>query len=122
MNLNPFYLTGLLNSKLLDYLTKKVSTRFAGGFYAYNRQYIKALPIVIPTASPQMALRDQIIAFAKKIMSLYQNISTISDSSRWELLEREAIVYEEKIDDLVYELYGLTEDERRIVDSSCAPS
>jgi hypothetical protein len=98
-----------------------VSTRFGSGFYAYNRQYIKALPIVIPPGPPQISLRDHIIALAKKTMSLYKNISAISDPSRRELLEREATVYEEKIDDLVYELYGLTEDERRVVGSSNAP-
>jgi len=121
VNLDPFYLTGLLNSKLLDYLTKKASTRFGGGFYAYNRQYIKALPIVVPNGSRQISLGDPIITLAKKIMSLLQNASAISDSSRRELLEREATVYEEKIDNLVYELYGLTEDEERIVDTSFAP-
>ena len=62
------------------------------------------------------------IAFVKKTMSLYQNISTVSDSSRRELLEREAAVYEEKIDDLVYQLYCLNEDERRVVDSPSVPS
>lgn len=122
VNLDPFYLTGLLNSKLLDYLTKKASTRFGGGFYAYNKQYIKALPIVIPSDSIQVGLRDRMIAFVKKTMSLYENISTVSDSSRRELLEREATVYEEKIDDLVYEMYCLSEGERRLVDSSSVPS
>ena len=114
--LDPFYLIGLLNSKLLDYLTKKVSTRFSGGFFAYNKQYIQSLPIIIPNDSCQTNLKDQIAALAMKIMRLYQIISTISDSSRIELLKREATVYEEKIDDLVYELYGLTDEEKQIVD------
>jgi type I restriction-modification system DNA methylase subunit len=116
LDLDPFYLTGLLNSKLLDYLTKRVSTRFSGGFFAYNKQYIQSLPIVIPSGSLQISRRDQMITFVKRVMSLYQNISTISDLARRELLEREALVYEEKIDDLVYELYGLTEEEKRIVE------
>lgn len=95
--LDPFYLIGLLNSKLLDYLTKKVSTRFSGGFFAYNKQYIQSLPIIIPNDSCQTNLKDQIAALAMKIMRLYQIISTISDSSRIELLKREATVYEEKL-------------------------
>ena len=115
-NIDPFYLVGLLNSKLLDYLTKKVSTRFSGGFFAYNKQCIQALPIVIPKDAGSNTLKDQIAALSLKVMNLNQTISTISDSSRIELLKREATVYEEKIDELVYGLYAVTNEERQIIE------
>jgi hypothetical protein len=113
---NPFYLNGLLNSKLLDYLTKHNSTRFSGGFFAYNKQFIQSLPIVNPENKSQNSLRDQIAELSSKIMMLNQTIETISDSSRIKLLKREAAVYEEKIDELVYNLYGVTSEERQIVE------
>jgi hypothetical protein len=116
-DIDPFYLVGLLNSKLLDYLTKKVSTRFSGGFFAYNKQYIQALPIILPKDVSQNALKDQIAALSSKITKLNQTISTISDSSRIELLKREATVYEENIDELVYELYAVTAEERQLIES-----
>ena len=115
--IDPFYLVGLLNSNLLDYLTKKVSTRFRGGFFAYNKQYIQSLPIILPTDVSQKALIDQIAALSSKIMKLNQTTSTISDSSHIELLLREAKVYEENIDELVYELYGVTTEERQFIEN-----
>ena len=115
-------LVGLLNSKLLDYLTKKVSTHFSGGLFAYNKQYIQSLPIIIPVNQLQMNLRDQITDLAKKVMGLYQNMATSSDSLRKELLMREATVYEERIDELVYDLYGLNDEEKRIVDTLVNPA
>lgn len=115
-DLNPYYLVGLLNSRLLDYLTKKVSSRFGGGFFAYNKQYIQALPIIIPKDNNKKSLADQIALFSSKIMNLNQTVGTILDSARIELLKREATVYEEKIDALVYKLYEITEGEQRIIE------
>jgi type I restriction-modification system DNA methylase subunit len=41
------YLLGLLNSKLLDWYLKKISTQMRGGWYSYESKYIKHLPIKI---------------------------------------------------------------------------
>ena len=117
LTVDPFYLVGLLNSQLLDYLTKKVSTRFSGGFFAYNKQYIESLPIIRPTDDSQNGLKDQIAALSSKIMRLNQAANTISDLSRIELLKREAAIYEEKIDEIVYELYAVTAEERQLIES-----
>ena len=114
-NLSPFYLIGLLNSKLLDYLTKKVSTHFSGGFFAYNKQYIQSLPIVVPKGTRENALSNQIADLAIKITGLNRAASATSDSTHIELLKREATVYEERIDELVYELYVLTDEEKHVV-------
>ena len=51
-------------------------------------------------------------------MEIKADSSTINDASKKELLKREANVYEEKIDNLIYELYGLTEEEKKVVDES----
>ncbi len=117
LNIDPFYLVGLLNSKLLDYLTKKVSTRFSGGFFAYNKQYIQSLPIIGPRDIGHNGLKDQITSLSFNIMRLNKAINATSDSSRLELLKREAVVYEEKIDELVYELYAVTAEERQLIES-----
>ena len=34
-----------MNSRLLDFYLKKVSTNFHGGYFAANKQYIEQLPI-----------------------------------------------------------------------------
>jgi len=38
------------------------------------------------------------------------------------ILEREVKVHQERIDELVYELYGLTDEEKRIVDTLVNPA
>lgn len=49
------FLSRLLNSRLLDFYLKKVSTNFQGGYFAANKQYIEQLPIrVIDFSNPVM--------------------------------------------------------------------
>jgi hypothetical protein len=45
VSLSPLYILGLLNSKLLDYNVKKISSPFRGGFFSYAKRYIANLPI-----------------------------------------------------------------------------
>jgi hypothetical protein len=68
-----------------------------------------------------MNLRDQITDLAKKVMSV-PKYRYPSDSLRKELLMREATVFEERIDELVYDLYGLNDEEKRIVDTLFNPA
>jgi len=42
------FLCALLNSILLEWVFKKGSTRFRGGFYSYGKRFIENLPILIP--------------------------------------------------------------------------
>jgi hypothetical protein len=43
--ISPLYVTALLNSRLLDWFLKKVSTTFHGGYFAANKQFLVQLPI-----------------------------------------------------------------------------
>ncbi len=42
---SPAYLLGLLNSRLLDFYLKQVSTTMRGGYFRYFTQFIEQLPI-----------------------------------------------------------------------------
>jgi hypothetical protein len=117
VKINPQYLVGLLNSELLDFMVRKISTRFSGGFFAYNKQYIQNLPIMLPSDKNKEAIANQIITMVDKIDTLYKDVES-HDSTEKELLNREAKVYEEKIDQLVYDLYDVGENERKIIENS----
>ena len=96
------YVLGTLNSKITNvwfeyyYNTTKVS----GGYFDLNGNQIGSIPI--PTATP--AQQQQIIALVDKILAAKKQRPQ-SDTS----------VLEAKIDELVYDLYGLTEEEKGII-------
>lgn len=110
------YLTGLLNSKLLDFYLKKVSTPFRGGFFSYAKRFIELLPICVPNEKGAKEKAKEVSSLVDKILELNNKKQNAADVSKKGMLEREAKVYEEKIDEIVYELYGLTTEERKIVE------
>ncbi|MFA6049181.1 MAG: N-6 DNA methylase [Candidatus Micrarchaeia archaeon] len=111
------YVTALLNSKLLDFYLKKVSTPFRGGYFSYAKRFIELLPIHVPDKAEQ-AKSDEMITLTDKVLELNKKKLETADATKKELLDREAKVYEEKIDTLVFDLYSLTAEERRIVEES----
>lgn len=95
------YILGLLNSKLLHYYFGFIGVMTAGGAYTLKAATISALPFVdTDDYEPIITLVDRILE-AKKL-------DPQSDTSDLEA----------KIDRLVYDLYGLTEDEIRIVEGN----
>ena len=96
------FLLGLLNSKLYDIIYKKES----GDKQSFQRiilENIKRLPI--PSAN--FAQRQSVTLLVDKILSAKQANPQANTSE----LER-------KIDELVYELYGLSDDEIKIVEGN----
>lgn len=109
-----------MNSRLLDFYLKKISTTFRGGFFSYARRFIEQLPIYVPDREndKQKVVYEEIVSLVDRILELNEEKQGVSDSAKRELLDWEVKVREERIDELVYDLYGLTIDERRIVEEA----
>ncbi len=116
-NLHYFYVLGILNSKLLSTYLKTISTPFQHGYIALNRQYIDQLPIhtINFTKPAEKALHDEMVLLVKRIMELHKR--TICTPQEEEVVRREIISVDSMIDNLVYELYKLTDDEIKLVES-----
>ncbi len=66
------YLLALINSRLLDWLLKSISTPFRGGYYSWGKRYIERLPIVVPDLKDgrQKREHDALIALVDRITDL----------------------------------------------------
>lgn len=84
-----YYLLGLLNSDVLDYVYKKLSVPKAGGFYAYKTQFLELLPIKL--------LDNRDVRYLE-IVELTQK-----------LCEEYSEEIENRLNCLIYELYGLSD-------------
>lgn len=120
INFDYLYLLGLLNSKLLSELIKKISTPFQQGYFALNRQYISQLPIrAINMDDPaEKAMHDKMVALVEQMLALHKQVGQIGNLSpnEKELLERQIKSTDRQIDELVYQLYDLTPEEIKIVE------
>ena len=110
------YLLGLLNSKLLDYFLKKISSPFQGGYFAFSKQYIELLPIrPINFSDPADKSRhDKMVSLVERMLELHKRNPRTPQEQ--EMVKREIESTDRRIDALVYELYGLTEEEIGIVE------
>jgi len=116
------YLLGLLNSSLLEFYYKKTTVPKAGGFYIYKTMFLNRLPIRrIDFDNPnEKKMHDDLVALVDRMLELNKGLAPIRNSGSNE--ERELLRQIERtnkeIDNLVYDLYGLTEEERKTVEGS----
>lgn len=113
------YILGLLNSKLLEYYYKRTTVPKAGGFYIYKTMFLKPLPIrrIDFDNLEEKQLHDRLVALVDRMLELHrrQADKTLPQSEQ-EDIGREIARTDREIDDLVYDLYGLTAEERRLVE------
>jgi len=112
------YLLGILNSKLLRWYFPFVSAPFRGGWLSANRQFLSQLPIcVIDFADPADRERHgRMIALVEEMLSLHRQLAAARTDHEQTNLQRQIAATDHRIDRLVYDLYGLTEEEIRIVE------
>jgi hypothetical protein len=118
--LSPKYVLGLLNSTLLFWNLRRISNVFRGGWITCTKQYVGQLPIRrINFSDPaDVARHDRLVALVDEMLALQREHAAAErdlDDARHDLARRIERV-DRAIDGLVYELYGLTEEEIRIVE------
>jgi adenine-specific DNA-methyltransferase len=89
-------LLAILNSRLIEFYYQSTTVPKAGGFYIYKVMFLNDIPIAIPDE----ALASQLEKLQLKMVNMNEPNTSI----------------EHEIDQIVYELYGLTEEEIRIVE------
>jgi type I restriction-modification system DNA methylase subunit len=117
IKINYKYLLGLLNSALLDKYLKSISTALRGGFYSYENKYIKQLPIHIVDFfnTSEKKRHDDLIALVDVMLDLNKKIQTAKGSQK-DQIQRQINKTDKEIDEIVYKLYGITDEERGIIE------
>jgi hypothetical protein len=114
------YILGLLNSKLLRWYFPFVSAPFRGGYLSANRQFLSQLPIrIIDFGDPtDKARHDRMVALVSQMLELHKYLHAAPSNHEHELYQRQIDAADKQIDALVYELYGLSNDEIRLVEGT----
>ena len=115
---NYLYVLGLLNSSLINWYFQKLSAPFRGAYRSANKQFIEPLPIHTIDSDSERQLRDAIVAKVRRMLELQQRIGPIRDQNIAErdYTQRYIDRVDREIDDLVYNLYGLTDVERKLTE------
>jgi len=110
---SPHYLLGLLSSNLLNEFYK-------GNFpeHRIKGAYLEQLPIrPIDFSKPaDKARHDRMVALVERMLELNRKLAAAKSPDEKTRLDRDLKATDAEIDRLVYDLYGLTEEEIKIVE------
>jgi hypothetical protein len=115
-----YYLQALLNSNLLDFYLHKISTTFRGGYWSYGKRFIGQLPIrtIDFDDAADKSRHDRLVAMVENMLAWNQQLAATRTPQEQAVLERQIAATDREIDQLVYELYGLTEAEIKLVEGA----
>jgi adenine-specific DNA-methyltransferase len=103
---NLKFLLGVLNSKISKWYMQNLAYSLSEGAQRWIKQYVEQIPI--PPLTPQtQPLADQVVQKVQEILTLTQSPDFETSQEKQQKVKE----LEREIDQLVYKLYGLTEEE-----------
>ncbi|MCX7998646.1 MAG: Eco57I restriction-modification methylase domain-containing protein, partial [Leptospiraceae bacterium] len=117
--LNLKFLLGIINSKLVKYFWKKKNSDEKKQFPKIKKEALLSLPIpVIDFQNKvQKTKHDTIVKYVEEILSLYEEKNQVQVPHVLSQLQQKIDYYEKSINEIVYEIYGLTKEEIQIVET-----
>ncbi|MEM4347550.1 MAG: N-6 DNA methylase [Candidatus Altiarchaeota archaeon] len=110
---------GILNSKLFDWIHKDrfYLGRIPEGSLKYPVSFLKELPLY---PNVDKTKKERIITLVDKMLALNKRLNEIGDKKTDERakIEEEIKKTDAEIDELVYKIYAITEEEKKIIEES----
>jgi adenine-specific DNA-methyltransferase len=110
---NLKFLLGVLNSKISKWYMQNLAYSLSEGAQRWIKQYVEQLPLP-PITKENQSLADQIVQKVQEILTLTQSPDFETSQEKQQKVKE----LEREIDQLVYKLYGLTEEEIKIIESN----
>ena len=108
-NLSLKYLLSIINSKLIGYWYKKQSVTSTVKVSEIRRMPIKVL---------HLDKQQPLIKLVDSMLSLNKQFQEEKNEEHKKKIKKEIEKTDQQIDDLVYQLYGITEEEKKIIEES----
>lgn len=115
---DDLYLLGILNSKISKFFLTQICDQVQGGFYRLKIIYIEQIPIKKVIEKEDKILHDQIVTLVTQMLEAKKQLGAAQTEGDKNFLENKCASLERQIDNLVYKLYDLTEEEIKIVENS----
>lgn len=112
------FLLGLINSKLLWSFLISIAAGRRGGYIEAKPIYVSTLPIrTIDFTNPtDKAHHDQMVSLVQLMLDLHKKLNESNLQQERTVITRQIEATDRQIDQLVYKLYDLTDDEIKIVE------
>jgi len=121
---DDLYLLGVLNSHLFWFAISNISIPFGvrAGKYRYRLiyQYMEKVPIHVADGSDpaDKTRHGKMVNLVQTMLDLHKPLAAAKTDHEKSFIQRQIDATDRQIDQLVYELYGLTDEEIRIVEET----
>ncbi|HJQ30445.1 MAG TPA: hypothetical protein VJ827_13985, partial [Rubrobacter sp.] len=111
---------GLLNSTLLWWFLYNTGNVLRGGYFRFKTNYLHPFPIhTIDFSDPEdVARHDRMVWLVERMLELHERLAGVRIGRERTIIGHQISATDRQIDQLVYELYGLTDEEIRIVEEA----
>jgi hypothetical protein len=115
---NLKYILGILNSSFCDFCYRAINPERGEALAEIKKQHLGQLPIrTIDFSNPaEKAQHDKLVSLVENMLELQKKYHETRMERDKELYERQIKFVDTQIDRLVYDLYGLTEEEVKEVE------
>jgi predicted type IV restriction endonuclease len=114
---SALYLAGILGSRLISYFVRRYYSETDQAFPQIKVTQLKDLPIPVPTTADK-SRHDRIVEMVEQMLALHKQLASGKTEHEKTALQRQIDATDKQIDQLVYELYGLSEEEMKIVEGA----
>ena len=102
----------ILNSSVTWYFLQKTGTSLRGGYFRFKTKYLEPFPL--PELDEQTS--QKLGNLAEQQLSTHKQLSTVKSEADRKMLEQRVQILDSQINTIVYKLYGLTEEEIKVVE------
>jgi hypothetical protein len=113
--INHKFILGVLNSKLTNFYYSQINPEKGEALAEVKKNHVEQLPF--PKKFSQ-EVHDQVISFVDQLLKLNKDLQAETLESKREQIKRKIDHFEDKINELVYKLYDLTEEEIKIIENN----
>ncbi len=114
-DVGAYYLGGVLGSRVIAFFIRGYYDEVNDAFPQVKVTQLKSLPIPAINSSEKKMMHDHICELVRRMVGMNKQFSAAKNPNDKTRLQREIDTADRQIDQLVYELYGLTEEEIKIV-------
>ncbi len=116
------YTVGVMNSRLMDFVYSLINPEKDEALAEVKKQHVEQLPIrpIDFSNATDKAKHDKMVSLVEQMLDLHKQLATAKTPDGQTRLRRQIDATDRLIDRLVYELYGLTEEDIKIVEGSAA--
>ena len=108
------YLLVLLNSNITSWIFKRLSPHILAQRLRFTKQYVGKIPILLTTEEN----KKELINLSKELQKLYSNFKNTKTPNERKLIQKQIDLTDHKINELIYQLYDLTDDEIKIIEEN----